>query len=161
MSTGRIVTIVLCLIVAVALTQIFGDIGPNRSEATDAYETPPVDFYARAACAAVETPVAEALAIDLTETDLWLLDVVDDSLAACRLHGTGSAESASAVTDVIHGFFRYAGWRPYSLFDADGPQGTISAYRRSPITCRYHAEWSDATPEVDYALTIDCFPDVE
>ena len=157
MSIGRIVTVVLFLIVAVGLARIFDGVGPDQPEPEEA----PVDMYARAACAAVSVPIGEALGITFDETHLWIDDVSSDSVAACRLQGTGTAGNSNEIVRPIHAFFRYAGWLPYSLFDADGPRETVSAYRKSPVTCRYHASWADPAPELAYALTIDCFPDVE
>lgn len=157
MSIGRIVTVVLFLIVAVGLARIFDGVGPDEPELEDA----PVDMYARAACTAVAVPIGEALGITFDERYLWLDDVSTDSVAACRLRGTATAGDIDEIKAPIHAFFRSARWLPYSLFDADGPRETTSAYRKSPVTCRYHATMAHPAPERAYTLVIDCFLDVE
>ena len=157
MSIGRIVTVVLFLIVAVGLARIFDGVGPDEPEFEDA----PVDMYARAACTAVAVPIGEALGITLEERHLWLVDVSPDSVAACRLTGTATAGGIDEITAPIHAFFRTARWRPYSLFDADARRETTSAYRKSPVTCRYRITRPDQHDEAAYTLMIDCFLDVE
>jgi hypothetical protein len=87
-------------------------------------------------------------------------------IAACAIDLEGSFKKlgkARQPTDRAAGYFDAQKWAPLPEFSADGPDGTVFAYRNRSVACLVRGEWDGGSddepnqPAADpYRVTVLC-----
>jgi hypothetical protein len=86
----------------------------------------------------------------------------------CRVIGVGTTRGASASLDSLIATYRVQGWDWAKAFDADGPDGSVTALHSHSITCIFEGQWdggddADSTyvPSDSLTLSTTCMQLIE
>jgi hypothetical protein len=64
-----------------------------------------------------------------------------DPRPACRVQGAGRWVDEYASVDSLIAWLRAAGWRDNTVFQADGPDGTVYGLHHDGLTCVLEGHW--------------------
>jgi len=169
-----------------------GDTGAPTSEApTTEFQTPeappgvavtaPAGFLQPLqgdGCAELRDGVAEALAVDvtLTATSSFTDPLQGVTGSGCEVRATGTGADFTSPAEVLvalRGVLEAKGWAEDPLYQADGPTGTASGFKKEAAVCVASASWEPSddancppdqpisacplTPEQQlYTVTLSC-----
>ena len=111
-----------------------------------------------AVCDALQAAVAKTPGIKAQRRSGVIADeMLRAPIAACTITIDGSVKrlgKATHPTDRVSDYFEAQKWDQLPDFSADGPDGTVFAYRKSGVSCLVRGEWdggSDDEPDVPRA----------